>query len=253
MTRRILVLALSGVVLVAANGITCTDIVVGKQASVDGSVITSHTGAAPDCRVHVVPAQDHEAGSMAPVYWGLQDAKVPFKAYGEVIGHIPQVEHTYRYFHSAYSHINEHQLAIAESTFVGREELINPDGLLHYWNLMRLALQRARTAREALDVITDLVAKHGYRSEGESISIADPNEVWLLEIIGTGPGGEGAIWVAQRIPDGMVSCHANKARIGEFPLDDPDNCRYSPNVISFAVEKGYYDPGSGQPLNGNQT
>jgi len=143
---------------------------------------------------------------------------------------------------------DEHQLVIAESTFDGRPELQNPDGLLHYWDLMQLALQRAKTAREAIKVMTDLVADYGYRSTGESISIADPNEVWLLEIIGPGPGGKGAVWVAQRIPDGYVSCHANKARIGEFPLNDPENCWYSENVISLAVEKGYYDPASGEPF-----
>jgi len=96
--------------------------------------------------------------------------------------------------------------------------------------------------------MTDLVAEYGYRSTGESFSIADTKEAWILEMIGLGPGGGGAIWVAVRIPDGYMSCHANKARIGEFPLDDPENCLYSENVISFAVDKGYYDPDSGEPF-----
>ncbi|MBU0719004.1 MAG: C69 family dipeptidase, partial [Planctomycetes bacterium] len=163
---------------------------------------------------------------------------------GNVRGKINQVPHTY----AVVGLMNEHQLAIAESTFDGRQELENPQGLLHYWDLMRLALFRAKTAREAISVMTDLVEEHGYRSTGESISIADPQEAWLLEIIGPGPGGKGAEWVAIKIPDGCISAHANKARIGEFPLNDPENCRYSSNVIAFAVEKGYYDPGSDQPF-----
>jgi dipeptidase len=144
--------------------------------------------------------------------------------------------------------MNEHQLAIGESTFDGRKELENPGGLLEYWDLMYLALHRAKTARDAIKVMTDLVAEYGYRSTGESFSIADTGEAWILEMIGPGEGGEGAEWVAVRVPDGYISCHANKARIGEFPLDDPANCVYSANVISFAVEKGYYDPQSGEPF-----
>jgi len=144
--------------------------------------------------------------------------------------------------------INQHQLVIGETTFGGREELRNPDGLFHYWDLMELALQRAKTAREAIKVMTDLVADYGYRSSGESFSIADTKETWILEMIGPDSGGVGAEWVALRVPDGYISCHANKARIGEFPLDDPENCLYSDNVISFAVEKGYYDPASGEPF-----
>jgi dipeptidase len=180
------------------------------------------------------PAADYEPGdSLEIVKWG-----------GEVLGKIAQVEHTY----AVVGMMNEHQLAIGETTFDGRTELRNPDGLLHYWDLMELALLRAKTARQAVDVITGLVAQYGYRSTGESISIADPNEAWILEIIGPGPAGEGAEWVAVRVPDGHISAHANKARIGEFPLDDPDNCVYSDNVISFAVEKGYYDPDSGEPF-----
>ncbi len=113
---------------------------------------------------------------------------------------------------------------------------------------MQLALKRAKTAREAIKVMTDLVAEYGYRSTGESISIADPNEAWLLEIIGPGPAGKGAHWVALRVPDGYICAHANKARIGQFPMDDPENCMFSERVISFAIEKGFYDPKSGEPF-----
>ena len=180
------------------------------------------------------PAADYEPGEFLEIKdWG-----------GNVRGKIKQVPHTY----AVVGLMNEHQLAISETTFDGRQELRNPEGLLHYWDLMRLALQRAKTAREAIKVMTDLVAQYGYRSTGESISIADTQEAWILEIIGPGPAGKGAVWVARRIPDGYISCHANKARIGEFPLDDPENCLYSDNAISFAVEKGYYDPDSGEPF-----
>ena len=213
----------------------CTNILVTKGASQDGSVMITY---ACDGEFHphlrYYPAADYEPGEMLEITdWS-----------GNARGQIKQVTHTY----AVVGLMNEHQLAVSETTFSGREELVNPTGLLHYWDLMRLALLRARTAREAIKVMTDLVAEYGYRSSGESISIADPREAWILEIIGPGPGGAGAHWVARKVPDGYVSCHANKARIGEFPLNDSENCLYSANVISFAVEKGYYDPGSGEPF-----
>ncbi|MEJ2722480.1 MAG: C69 family dipeptidase, partial [bacterium] len=212
--------------------------IVTKGASTDGSVMVTYT-----CdgefhpRMQYYPAADHEPGSVVELKnWG-----------GQVVGAIEQVPHTYAVLHL----MNEHQLVIGETTFGGREELENPDGLLHYWWLMRFALERAKTAREAVDVMTGLVDEYGYRSTGETFSIADPNEAWLLEMIGPGPGGRGAEWVARRVPDGYISAHANMSRIGEFPLDDPENCLYSENVISFAVEKGYYDPDSGEPFRFN--
>ncbi|MDY7109237.1 MAG: C69 family dipeptidase [Planctomycetota bacterium] len=213
----------------------CTNLLVTRGASQDGSVMITYT-CDGEFHPHLrrIPAADHEPGETIQITrWG-----------GEVRGTIEQVPHTY----AVVGLMNEHQLAISETTFDGRKELQNPDGLLHYWDLMRLALQRAKTAREAITVITELVAEHGYGSTGESISIADTEEAWLLEIIGPGPGGEGALWVARRVPDGCICAHANKARIGEFPLDDPDNCLYSENVISFAIERGYYDPDSGEPF-----
>ena len=160
---------------------------------------------------------------------------------------IHQVEHTYAIIGFQ---MNEYQLAIGETTFLGRENLWDKNLPLKYWELMKLALLRAKTAREAIEVITSLVETYGYGSEGESFSIADPNEAWMLEMIGT--GGEGsAVWVAQKVPDGMIAAHANHARIGEFPLDDPENCIYSKNVISFAIQKGYYNPKSGKPFEFN--
>jgi dipeptidase len=231
-----MLLCLSIISIAAGVSFACTNFIVTKGASVSGSVVITYTC---DGEFHPIlrytPAADHES-----------DAVLEIRTWGDsLLGTVKQVPHTYAHI----GLMNEHQLVIGETTFTGREELINPDGLLHYWWLMRLALQRAKTAREAIEVITELVDEYGYRSEGESISIGDPDEAWLLEIIGPGPGGKGANWVAVRIPDGAVCAHANMARIGEFPLDDPDNFLYSENVISFAIEKGYYDPDWGGSFN----
>lgn len=238
MKRRLLVSTICLCIYICVGGLpanACTNLLVTKGASVDGSVMITYTCDGefhPD--LSYAPAADYEpADSLKITDW--ED---------NVLGKVKQVGHTYAHV----GLINEHQLAICETTFGGREELHNPDGLLHYWKMMELALERAKTAREAIKVMTDLVAEYGYRSTGESLSIADAEEVWILEIIGPGPAGQGAIWVAVRVPDGYISAHANKARIGEFPLDDPENCLYSKNVVSFAVEKGYYDPESKEPF-----
>jgi dipeptidase len=223
-------------ILAAAGSLACTNLIVTKGASEDGSVMITYTC---DGEFHphlrYLPAEDHEADA----YYEIKDWS------GNVRGKIKQVSHTY----AVVNLINEHQLVIGETTFDGRKELQNPDGMLHYWIMMQLALQRAKTAREAIQVMTDLVDEYGYASTGESFSIGDPDEAWLMEMIGSGPGGRGAIWVARRIPDGYICSHANMSRIGEFPLDDPENCIYSDNVISFAVENGFYDPESGEPFN----
>ncbi len=181
-----------------------------------------------------IPAKDNEAGATIKVRG--RD--------GTIRGEVKQVSHTY----AVVGLMNEFQLAIGETTFGGRNELRNPEGLLHYFLLMELALQRAKTAREAIEVMAELVEEYGYGSTGESFSLADPNEAWIMEMIGPGPGGKGAHWVALRIPDGYICAHANMSRIGEFPMDDPDNCMYSANVISFAEQKGYYDKKSGKPF-----
>jgi dipeptidase len=238
-----LLCALAVACLVAAAAVSsaraCTSILVGREASTDGSVmITYACDGEFHPRLRYTPAADHEP-----------DAVYEIRTWrGELLGTIPQPEHTY----AVVGLMNEHQLVIGETTFTGREELENPDGLLHYWTLMQLALQRARTAREAIEVITGLVAEHGYRSTGETFSIADPEEAWLLEMIGPGPGGAGAHWVARRVPDDKISVHANRSRIGRFPLDDPANCLYSEDVIEFAIERGYYDPESGEPFRFNE-
>ncbi|MFQ5721475.1 MAG: dipeptidase [Candidatus Aminicenantales bacterium] len=214
----------------------CTSVLVTKGASKDGSVIITY-----NCdgeflpHLQYLPAQDHRPDE----FFEIRDYN------GKLKGKIKQVAHTY----AVVGLMNEYQLAIGETTFGGRKELRNPEGLLHYWTLMNLALQRAKNAREAIKVMTDLVEEYGYASTGESFSIADPNEAWIMEMIGPGPGGKGAAWVALKIPDGYVSAHANMSRIGEFPLNDPQNCLYSKDVISLAIKKGYYEPKSGKPFN----
>ena len=144
--------------------------------------------------------------------------------------------------------MNDQQVTIGETTTGGREELITPEGVVHYWHLMQATLQRAATAREAVETIGRLVGEFGYRSSGESFAIGDPDEAWIMEIVGPGPGNEGAYWVALRVPDDCVSAYANMGRIGTFPTDDPENCLYSPGMAEFAAEKGWYDPDSG-PFN----
>ena len=156
--------------------------------------------------------------------------------YGPVFGAHPQARRTYW----VVGNINEHQVSIGETTFTGREELGKPNGIIDYGSLMFIALERARTAREAIRIMADLVAEFGYASTGETFSIADPKEVWIMDLIGKGEGEKGAVWVARRVPDGYLSAHANQARIRQFPLNDP-NTLYAPDVITFARKKGYFN------------
>jgi dipeptidase len=153
------------------------------------------------------------------------------------LGKIPQVEETY----NVVGNMNEHQVAITESTFGGRPELEDSTGIMDYGSLIYVALQRAKSAREAIHIMTSLVKEHGYYSSGESFSIADKNEAWIMEMIGKGVGNKGAVWVAIRIPDDCISAHANQSRIHQIPFDDKENCMYSPDVVSFAREKGYFN------------
>jgi dipeptidase len=208
----------------------CTNFLISKGASVDGSTMITY---AADSHVlygelYHQPAADHPEGAMRKIYeWDT----------GIYLGEIPQPAHTY----SVIGNMNEFQLAIAETTFGGRSELSSQDGaIMDYGSLIYVTLQRAKTAREAIEVMTGLVEEFGYHSSGESFSIADPEEVWILEMIGKGQGEKGAVWVAQRIPDGYISGHANQARITTFPLNDSKNCLYSKDVISFAREKGWF-------------
>jgi len=225
--------ALLGVGLMLLNltpGKACTNILVTKNASKDGSTMISYAADSHDLygELYFWPAATYEPGTMLKVNeWDT----------GKYLGEIDQVASTY----TVIGNMNEHQLSIAETTFGGRKELRDKNGLIDYGSLIYITLQRAKTAREAIKVMTDLVAKYGYYSSGESFSIADANEVWVMEMIGKGEDNKGAVWVAVKIPDGYVSAHANQARITQFPLKDKENCIYSEDVISFAREKGYFN------------
>ena len=211
------------------EAMACTGLLVGKKASVDGSVMISY---AADSHIlcgelYRWPAADWAPGTMLDIVeWDT----------GKPLGQIPQVAHTY----SVVGNMNEHQLAITESTFGGRHELVDTTGIMDYGSLIYVTLQRAKTAREAIQVMTDLVKEYGYYSGGESFSIADKNEAWIMEMVGKGVGNKGAIWVAIRIPDDCIAAHANQSRIQQIPFDDKENCLYSPDVVSFAREKGYF-------------
>lgn len=207
----------------------CTNFIVTKGASTDGSVMITYSADSFNMygELYHFPAAMYPAGAMLDIYeWDT----------GKFLGRIKQALQTY----NVIGNMNEFQVSIGETTYGGRDELVNPQGILDYGSLIYIALQRAKTAREAIKIMTELVAEYGYCSSGESFSIADPNEAWIMEMIGKGEGNKGAVWVAIRIPDGYVSGHANQARITTFPLNDPDNCLYSPDVISFAKEKGYF-------------
>ena len=209
----------------------CTNLIVGKKASKDGSVIISYSqddyGSFEPLRV--IPAADHPAGTMHPLYHYESN---------NYLGEIPEVAHTY----GVVGLMNEFQVSIHETTYGGRAELTDTiSGLIDYGSLMVLGLQRSKTAREAIQVMTELTEKYGYESEGESFTVADPNEAWILEMIGKGPGRKGTVWVAVRIPDDCISGHANQSRIHQFPFKDKKNCLYAKDVISFAREKGYFN------------
>ena len=209
----------------------CTNLLVGKNASADGSTIITYAADSHTLfgDLQYLPAADHKPGDMRQIHdWDT----------GKYLGAIPEVAHTY----AVVGNMNEHQLTIGESTFGGREELVDTtsQAIIDYGSLIYLTLQRARTAREAIDVMTSLVAEYGYCSEGESFSIGDPNEIWVLEMVGKAGREKGAVWVAQRIPDDCISGHANQSRIYRFPLNDPQNCLYSKDVIEFARTMGFY-------------
>lgn len=233
MNRKLILTSLLTVIFIFSglqfsNG--CTNFLITKGASTDGSTLITYAADSHTLygELYFQPAKDYPAGAMRDIYeWDT----------GKFLGKIPQPSHTY----SVVGNINEFQLAIGETTFGGREELGKQTGaIMDYGSLIYVTLQRAKTAREAIEVMTSLVREFGYASSGESFSIADPNEVWILEMIGKGEGEKGAVWVAVKIPDGYISGHANQARITTFPLNDPANCVYAPDVITFAKAKGWF-------------
>lgn len=229
--RTILAAAMAASLLFAAGNRSeaCTNVIVTRGASADGSCLVSY---AADSHwlygeLYFKPQADWATGSKLKVYdWDS----------GKYLGEIEQVQHTYK----TIGNMNEHQLIIAETTFGGRHGLNNPDAIMDYGSLIYITLQRARTAREAIRLMDELTQKYGYYSEGESFSIADKEEAWIMEMVGKG-AEKGSVWVARRIPDGYISGHANQSRITTFPLNDPENCLYSEDVISFARKMGWFD------------
>jgi dipeptidase len=228
-SKRVLLSLALAAALVPAGARACTNILVSRGASADGSTFITYAADSHELygELYHVPAGRHAPGTLRDVYeWDT----------GKFLGRIPQAPVTY----NVVGNMNEHQVAIGETTFGGRKELEEAKGILDYGSLMYIALERARTAREAVQIMTDLVAEHGYASSGESFSISDPNEVWLLELIGKGKDVKGAVWVARRLPDGHVSAHANQARIRQFPRNEAKTTLYAKDVVSFAREKGWF-------------
>lgn len=226
----------------------CTTVTVGKLASYDGSVMTSHTDDSHRTRswLDIVPAKDHKPGDMVTMYKREKDDSHKMPTYKHTpVGEIPQVDHTYGYINTAYPCINTEQLAIGESTFGGRDELQSDAGLIDCQRLCQLMLERTTTARDAIKMAGELLAKYGWNDAGECLTIADPNEVWMFEVVGPGKDKVGAIWVAQRVPDGHISVNANASRIREIDTDDPDYFMFSENVFDVAKENGWWDPEEG--------
>lgn len=224
-------LVLSAAMLLASSGaFACSNLIVGKKASVDGSVMVSYNADDYGMFGHLChyPAGTHPKGTMRQIYdWDS----------GVYHGEIEEAPVTY----NVIGNINEFQLSIGETTYGGREEMVDSTGILDYGSLIYVTLQRAKTAREAISVMTSLVEKYGYNSEGETFSICDPNEAWIMEMQGTGAGSRGVVWVALRIPDDAICAHANQSRIGKFNMKDKKNVLYSKNVISYARKMGWFN------------
>lgn len=231
MKRIILLAAVLGTLAYAP---ACTNFIVGKKASVDGSVICSYNADSYGAFMKLAhyPAAKHQAGDMRAIYdWDTN----------KYLGEIPEALETY----NVVGNINEWQVTIGETTYVGREEMVDSTGLIDYGSLIYIGLQRSKTAREAIKVMTSLVETYGYYSEGETFTICDPNEAWILEMQGCGPdrkqSRERVVWVARRIPDDAICAHANQSRIGKFPFKDKENVMYSKNVIKYARRMGWFD------------
>ena len=227
MRKQILVLA--GLIFTIASSWACTNLLVGKAASVDGSTMMTYSADSYSLYgelYHWAAATYHANTWLDVREWDTN----------KYLGKIPQARQTY----NVIGNMNEHQLCIGETTYGGRPELVDTAAAMDYGSLIYIALQRAKTAREAIQVMTGLVEDYGYCSDGESFSVVDKNEVWILEMIGKGVGNKGAVWVAVRIPDDCIAAHANQSRIHRFPLNDKENCIYSKDVISFARSKGYF-------------
>ncbi len=247
----------------------CTVVMIGKKASADGSVISTHTCDCGFCdwTWRYVPPADHAPGATRKIYYFDQFSTDPpskglrWDAIDDNFTglEIPQISHTYGYLHGAFGYINDNQVALGESTIGCREQMQNNTSAPKFdiTMLTMIAMERARTAREAIQIMGDLAVKYGYghTDEGEMLAVSDPNEIWVFEIMPVGPlwtpesGKPGAVWCAQRVPDDHVSVCPNESRIGEIDLNNKDYFMASANVISFAIEQKLYDPKSGKPFN----
>ncbi len=224
----------------------CTSITLGKGATIDGSVITSHTDDSHRTRswMDVVPARKHASSATSPMFKRVACDSFDMPTYSHLpIGEIPQVEETNQFLNTAYPSMNQYQLGIGESTFGGREELQSDSGLIDCQRLCRLMLERCKTAREAIELAGELTGKYGWNDYGEVLTIADKTEVWHLEILGPGKGKTGSVWVAQRVPDEHVAVNANASTIKEIDLDNGDYFMASENVYSVAAEAGWWNEG----------
>lgn len=227
---------------------SCTSVIVGKAASVDGSTMTSHSCDSGSDRtwINLVTRKKHKRGSETPVYLEPKLTSMPNDPEAIEAGYIPQVRETYAFVNTAYPCINEYQLAIGETTFGGKRLMRSDAGLIDCPELYRFALERAKTAREAIKVIDELTKKYGYNDVGECFTFADPNETWHFEILGPGKDKIGAVWAAVRIPDENVGVSANSSRIRQINLEDSENYMASDNVFSLAEELGLWSPDSGE-------
>lgn len=226
----------------------CTTITVGKSASADGSVITSHT--LDDHRswttIDIQPPRTHAQGATLPLFKIGNDDTGAMPAYKNItLGEIPQVQRTYGYINSSLPCMNDQQLAIGESTFGGRASLVSDEGRIDLWRLVKILIERCSTAREAIRTAGELTAQYGWRDVGECLTIADPKEVWHFEIVGPGSGRVGSLWAAQRVPDGHVSVNANASRIRQIDLKNPDFFMASENCVSVARDSGWWNPADG--------
>ncbi len=222
----------------------CTSVTVGKLATFDGSVITSHTDDSHRTRswMDIVPAKDHKRGAKTAMYKRLADDSKAMPTYRhDKIGEIPQVRHTHGFINTAYPCMNEFQLGIGESTFGGRPELQSDAGIIDCQRLIQLMLERTKTAREAIELARELLHEYGWNDAGECLTIADKEEVWHLEIVGPGKDEVGAVWVAQRVPDDHISVNANASTIKEIDISNPDFFLASENIFSVAEDNGWWN------------
>jgi len=222
----------------------CTTILVGKDASADGSVMNSHTDDSHRDRawMDVQPDMDFPTGTTAEMTVRTKNDSAVMPAYTfQPIGEIPQVSHTYKYINTGYPCMNEHQLAISESTMGGREELKSDKGLIDCYQLVHLMMQRAKTAREAIELARILLDEFGWNDYAECLNIADKKEIWMMEIFGPGEGKNGAVWAAQRVPDNHISVNANASRIRKIDLENADYFRASENLYDIANQYGWWN------------